>query len=47
MSKELLIFGDNGTNKRKFLYSKYPIGINNVEIDKILIPNKVSLGKRL
>ena len=40
------MFGDNGIDKRKFYYSKYTIDINNVHIDKILISNNVSFGKK-
>ena len=29
----------------KFHYSKYPININNIDIDKIRISDKVSLSK--
>ena len=32
--------------KYKFHYSKYPFGINTVDIDKIMISNKVSFGKK-
>ena len=30
MNEELLIFGENGINKRKFRYTKIPILINDV-----------------
>ena len=45
MSKELLIFVDNGIDKCNFHHSKYRIDINNMDIDKILISNKVYFGK--
>ena len=41
------MFGDNVIDKRKFYYSKYTIDINNVHIDKILISNNVSFGKKV
>ena len=34
MTKELITFGDIQIEKRKFHYSKYPIKINNVDVDK-------------
>ena len=41
MAKTILIFGDIEKEKSKFHYFEYPIDINNVDIDKILISNKV------
>ena len=43
-----LIFGDIEIAKRKFKFhhSKYPLDINNRGIDKIIISNNVSLGKK-
>ena len=37
MNKEIITFGDIEIEKHKFRYSKYPININNVGIDKIII----------
>ena len=34
MAKEIITFGDIQIEKRKFHYSKYPIKINNVDVDK-------------
>ena len=31
--------------KLKFLYSKYPININNLDINNIIIPNNLSFAK--
>ena len=45
MNKEILIFGDIGIDKSKFHYHKNPILIDHL-IDKILISNKVSFGKK-
>ena len=45
MKKEHVTFGDNEIEKCKFHYSKHPIKINNVDINKI-ISNKVSSGKK-
>ena len=41
MAKTILISGDIEKEKSKFHYFEYPIDINNVDIDKILISNKV------
>ena len=45
MNKEIIMFDENETEKRKFHYSKYPININNVDIDKMIIGNSLSFGK--
>ena len=42
--KEILTFGD--IEKCKFHYSKYPTDITNVDIDKILISNKIYFYKK-
>ena len=46
MNKGILRFGDIQIEKRKFHYSKYPTDIKNVNHDKIMIPSKVSFGKK-
>ena len=46
MDKEITTFGDAETEKSKFHYSKYLVNISNVDINKITISNKVSLGKK-
>ena len=40
MNKEIITFGDIENKKCKFHYHKNPILIENVNIDKILMPNK-------
>lgn len=45
MNKEFLKFGDIEIEKQKFYYFQNPININNVDITKIVISNKFSLGK--
>ena len=47
MNKEIIMFDENETEKRKFHYSKYPININNVDIDKMIIGNSLSFGKNV
>ena len=44
MNKEIM-FDDTETEKRKFHYRQNPIFIDDVDIDKILISNKVSCTK--
>ena len=46
MKKEIMMFGDTEIEKCKFLYSKYLINTNNVDIDKVIISNKISFGKK-
>lgn len=45
MDKELIIFGVNLINNCKFYYPENPIQRDRVDIDKILMFKKVSLGK--
>ena len=46
MNIETLIFGDFEIENGKFHYSQYPLGITNIDIEKIVISNKVSLDKK-
>ena len=43
MNREISIFGDIGIDKGKF---HYPIWIDDVDIDKMLISNKISFGEK-
>ena len=47
MNKEIRTFYDTEIEKSKFYYSKYPININNVYIDKIIIYKNVSFDKKV
>ena len=40
------MLGDNRINKHKFHYDKNPVLIDDVNIDKILLSNKVSFSKK-
>lgn len=40
-----MTLSETENEKRKSYFSKYPISINSVDIDKIIISNKVSFGK--
>lgn len=46
MNEELLIFGENRINKRKFHYTKTPVWINNEDIHKTLVSDKIAFGKK-
>ena len=44
MGKEILTFGDTETGKNKFHHHKSPIFLKDVDIEKILVSNKISSG---
>ena len=46
MSKAILNFDDTDVKKSTFHKSNYPIDIDILNIDKILISDKVSYGKK-
>ena len=46
MEKIIIKFGDIEINKQKFNQHKRPISINSIDINKIIVPNKVSFGKK-
>ena len=46
MNKIIITFDDTEIEKCKFQYSKYPINIKKVNVDKTIIFNKVSFGKK-
>ena len=46
MYKEIITFDDTEIEKRNFHHKKNPILMDEVDIDKILIPNKVSSGEK-
>ena len=45
MGKIIIKFGDIEIEKQIFHQYKHPISIKNTDINKILVSNKVSLGK--
>ena len=45
MNKEILVFSTCEIDKCKFHYPKNPVQTDDVDTDKTLISNKVSLGK--
>lgn len=45
INKEIMTLSD--TEVEKIHYPKYPLKISNADVGKTIIPNKVSLGKRV
>ena len=46
MEIKVIRFDDTKTPKQKFLQHKRPISIKNVDIDKIVVSNKLAFGKK-
>ena len=46
MSKEILTFGDIETETYKFYHNKSPIFLEDVDIKKVVVSNKISLGEK-
>ena len=46
IKKQILSSGEIEIEKRKCYYSKYTININNLNIKKVIISRKTSLGKK-
>ena len=46
MAKTIIKFGDTEIEKHKFHQYKKPILMKNRDIDKIVVPNRVSFGKK-
>ena len=46
MEKTIIKFGDIEIEKQKFYQHKKPISIKDIDINKIIISNKVSFGKK-
>ena len=46
MGKEILTFGDVEIEKNKFYRHKTPILLGAVDIEKVLVSNKISLGEK-
>ena len=47
MEKTVIKFGDVKSNKQKFHQNKLPISIKNIDINKIVLSNKVFFGKKV
>ena len=46
MGKEILTFGNIEIEKSKFYRSKTPIFLKDVDIEKVLVSNKISFGEK-
>ena len=46
MGKEILTFGDIEIKKNKFYPNKTPIFLNDVNIEKVLVSNKISSSEK-
>ena len=46
MGKTIIKFWDIEIQKQKFHQHKEPISIENIDINKILVSNKISFGKK-
>ena len=46
MEKTIIKFGDIKIQKQKFHQHKRPVSIKNVDVNKIVLSNKVSFGKK-
>ena len=46
MEKTIMKFGDIEIKKQKFHQHKRPISIKNIDINKIVVSNKVSFSKK-
>ena len=47
MGKEILTFGDIEIEKSKFYRSKTPIFLKDVDIEKVLVSNKIHFGEKI
>ena len=45
MGKEILTFGDIENEKNKFYGHKSPVLLRGVDIEKVLVSNKISFGE--
>ena len=46
MEKKIIKFDDTEIEKYEFHQYKSPISINDIDIDKIVVPNKFAFGKK-
>ena len=46
VGKEILTFGDIEIEKNKFYHSKIPIHLRDVDIEKVLVSNKICFGEK-
>ena len=46
MDKDILTFGDIEIEKNKFYRRKLPVPLRDVDIEKVLVSNKISFGEK-
>ena len=46
MGKEVLTFGNIEIENNKFYFDKTPIFLKDVDIEKVLVSNKISFGEK-
>ena len=46
MVKEIITFGDIEIEKDTFYLNKTPVTLRNVDIEKVLVSNKISFGEK-
>ena len=46
MGEEILMFGDNQIEKNTFFGHKSPVPLRDVDIEKVLVSKKISLGEK-
>ena len=46
MGKEILTFGDIEIEKSKFYRHKSPVPLRDIDIEKVLVSNKISFGEK-
>ena len=46
MGKEILTFGNIKTEKKNFYRNKIPVHLRDVDIEKVLVSNKISFGEK-
>ena len=46
MGKKILMLGNNETEKNKFYCNKTPISLKDVNIEKVIVSNKISFGEK-
>ena len=46
MGKEILTFGNTEIEKNKFYHHKSPVPLRDVDIEKVLVSNKIYFGEK-
>ena len=46
MGKEILMFGNIEIEKNKFYHNKISLPLKDIDIEKVIVPNKISFGEK-